>query len=165
MNVMDTDQSTQSGKDFLHDQYGVVAMFLLIPATLLWACLNPDIYWMILLPLLIMLAYDLHFRFAYRGEWALRGRDYESTLHGIRAAIQYTSILIGFIGIVLGGFLEKDLINAIGAKLSESGLLKCYTMALVAIPTFMLLFIPVSYTQSKIDRRKWRSHCMNLQWP
>jgi len=139
---------------FLHDKYGVVVMFLLISVSLLLACLYLEYRWVILLPVLLIFIYDLLFRFSYKDEWAERGRDYNSTLNGIRAAIQYTSILIGFIGIVLSGFFEINLITALKAKLASSFLLKTYAFTLVVIPTLMLLFIPVTYTQTKITEKK-----------
>ena len=132
----------------LHDKSGVIIMFFLISSSLFFFSKKDCRPWITLFLIILFLVYDLLFKFSYKGEWVKYGRDYNNTLKGIRAAIQYTAILIGFVGVVLSSIVDKDLLTKLKGLVVDGDdlLLKFYAFLLLAIPTFMLLFIPVTYT-------------------
>lgn len=102
-------------------------------------------HWLMLLPVGLLLAYDINFRLKNKGRWRHYGRDYQATLHGIRAAIQYTTFLFGFVGIALGQFLSFESDNLLFVYFKSSDWIRVYGIAVVLMVIILLLFLPITY--------------------
>ncbi len=124
----------------------ILIMFALTVCTILLALKFNSQYYIILLPIIAFFIYDINFRLK-KESWKLYGRDYKTTLDGIRAAIQYTTFLFGFIGIALGQLLNKGLNEEILVLFYKSQWLQTYVVSIILIIALMLLFIPVVYTK------------------
>lgn len=99
-------------------------------------------YWIPIVILVFFLIHDAVFRFI-NVNWIDYGRDYITTLRGLRSAIQYTSILMAFVGVIFSQFLKQIVLFL---KISIDNIyIKIYIIILLFIITFMLLFIPIIY--------------------
>jgi len=129
-------------------QYSIFISFLVIVFTV-WASIAfKNCHYIIIFPILFFLVYDVLF-WKEKKRWCRLGRDYKTTLRGIRAAIQYTTILFGFIGIAFGSFLDESTIGLVIELFREELVLQYYAAAMVVIITVLLLFIPITYIDSE----------------
>jgi len=103
------------------------------------------LHFIVLIPLAFHVVHDIWFRLQ-PVRWKQHGRDCKSTLEGVRAAMQYTAFLFGFIGVGLGATFKGGIPQHIKGLFSSSILLQGYLLAIIVMAGLMLLFIPVVYT-------------------
>lgn len=133
----------------------VFIIFPIILGFLLLELFFYEQYYIPLFPVFFCLVYDIHFRNKNKGEWSSYGRDTESTLAGIRAAIQYTTFMFGFIGIALSKCFEGSAAdNPLLIFLNQSYWIKSYALTILFSVTLLLLFIPVSYNKFPRNPKK-----------
>jgi hypothetical protein len=157
MKANNSDNVTFKKRDFLAiliENYAVWIIFIFTVILLLLALKFSEEHYIIIFPIIIFLINDIIFRRSNKGKWRLYGRNYKSTLHGIRAAIQYTTFLFGFIGIVLSSSFDLGILTSLLEFFFESKWLQFYLISISMIITLMLLFIPVVYSkpQNKEDK-------------
>jgi len=135
---------TRAQKSFLENN-SVFFIFTLVVVAMLLGIRFPEAYYIMLFPLTMLLVFDIVFRVKRKGKWEKYGRDYKSTLDGIRAAIQYTTFLFGFIGIALSKCFDDITNNPLIAFINKSSWLKAYALTIILSVLILLLFIPVVY--------------------
>lgn len=103
-----------------------------------------SLHWLILFPVLIFAAYDGYF---CRNEDFQGGRNLRQTLEGIRAANNYISYIIAFIGLFSGIVFSRNENLAILNVLKKDVWLLGYAFSIVALSGVVMLFIPVKYIE------------------
>jgi hypothetical protein len=155
------------------DNYGILAVYMIALLALIYSTVH-NAHWFMLIPIAIFLIHDIWFRWCRKSSWVSSGRDHNGTVESIRAASQYTSFFIAFIAISLSLTVENtifllgdikvtgddNLTNEI-KNLFASPLVQYYGFTILAFSALVLLFIPISYLDTK--KKNWKKKKKNRE--
>lgn len=125
------------------DNYGIIFVYSFAFLSLVFSTLF-EMHWIIIIPIVVFLIYDIWFRWIRKGCWCEYGRNYTGTVVSIKAASQYTSFFIAFIAISLSLAVDNEITNELKDLFGEF-IIRCYGFIVLSFSGLVLLFIPIPY--------------------
>ncbi|MDD3321739.1 MAG: hypothetical protein PHS59_09890 [Paludibacter sp.] len=125
------------------DNYGAVYIYSFAFLSLIFSTLF-EMHWIIIIPIVVFLIYDIWFRWIRIGYWSEFGRTYNGTVESIRAASQYTSFFIAFIAISLSLAVKNEITTGLESLFDEI-IIRCFGFIVLSFSGLVLLFIPIPY--------------------
>lgn len=124
----------------------IISIYLISAVSLVIAILCDNLPYLLLLPVVVYLAYDVNF---YSSDDSLKGRSINSTNDSIKSACTYLSYFIALSGIVLAmDAKNQTLITGIlGDDSMTSNWIVAYFFTAIILALTALLFIPVQYSK------------------
>ncbi len=149
-NISEKQEGKQKLTKFL-DNYGIVFVYVIAFLSLIFSTststtnsTSDEKHWIIIIPIVVFLIYDIWFRWFRNGDWREFGRTSKVTVESIRAASQYTSFFIAFIAISLSLAINNNITDEFKG-LFDDIIIRCYGFIVLSFSGLVLLFIPIPY--------------------